>query len=724
MLPANRTLPETDRRRKVGLVRPDAVQKDSGRLREFEIVAKGEPEALPENAIHLHLGEIAARHPSKIAISDGASQINYSRLNADVVSWKGLIETLAPEGSAIGILQPAPARHIVAVLATIAAGCIAVPLEPGGSGEGVSHTAVAAHLTAIIGTGPRPDSLAPDIRWINMGATSAATVAVASAPASVMAPAIIHFVTEVDGRSTGIVNSQQSLLGRVHHQIDACKITAADVILSLSARSSFTFCIDMLAAILSGATLQTIDDFGGGPEGVRARVQRSTIAGFSPALLDVVLGNAPQGAFHCLRIARIFGSPPTSEVAALRTVLGATCRIQIGYSWAGAPGPQWFAQQESADASSPPPLDLALADTSFRIRRKDGSNAATGETGELVVVSAYACLGRWENGGLVPVDPNPDNADERVWATGVLAQLTDDGLFRLVDRTVADATPIGPTAKATSAAPKAVTPTLFLFPGSVGYGPSLAALNASLAKTAKIVPIRYPNLAQILNGEADLASMVDAAVKQIGGAQPEGDLRFLGHSLGGAVAVETAARFLDQGRLVKFLGILDTSLEPEPKSGHLRETFARSVRRIRENPVSIQRLGLRALAKVTVRIGREAQAVRAMDAYTKGQFNSSCFRLKQELQEVLRAKAFYGWLAAPRIQLPIPATLFRCARPGMSPTIGWDRVFTDLEVIPVAGTHVELVVEPYIATNRPLIERAVVQTYSAVELTRLGGQPA
>ena len=44
----------------------------------------------------------------------------------------------------------------------------------------------------------------------------------------------------------------------------------------------------------------------------------------------------------------------------------------------------------------------------------------------------------------------------------------------------------------------AAPPVLFLLPGSLGYGASLAALTASIREIAHVVPIRYPDLGKIL----------------------------------------------------------------------------------------------------------------------------------------------------------------------------------------------------------------------------------
>lgn len=260
-------------------------------------------------------------------------------------------------------------------------------------------------------------------------------------------------------------------------------------------------------------------------------------------------------------------------------------------------------------------------------------------------------------------------------------------------------------------------PILFLLPGSLGYGPSLTELAASVAKVARVAPVRYPDLSTILNGRNTLQHMAEAVVEQIVRLQPSGDIRLLGHSVGGAVAFEVATLLLAAGRSVRFVGLLDTSLMGERSS--YWQMITRTISRIRANRVTTSRMACRALAKLSAAIGSEARLSQMVDKYTAGQFNVTSFRLRLELQEVLREKAYFNWSSQPKAGLPIPVTLFRCERKGMPATLGWESLFAAVDVLPIVGGHVDLGMQPHVLTNSPIIVRAVIQTYCPVETIKI-----
>ncbi len=250
-------------------------------------------------------------------------------------------------------------------------------------------------------------------------------------------------------------------------------------------------------------------------------------------------------------------------------------------------------------------------------------------------------------------------------------------------------------------------PLVFLLPGSVGYGPSLAMFGAELDDVVRVASIRYPDLGSMLRGRGSVVAMAEAAVRQIALVQPDGDVRLLGYSLGGGVAFEVASRLIAAGRSVKFFGVLDTSVDSH--AGLYRETIARTIQRIRSHRVTVYRMFCRAVAKGIARFSWEVRFAALLDRNWRGRLAGTHFMLKLELEEVLRMRAFGDWRdePKPKPKLPIAATLFRCNRTGASPDLGWRALFEELEIVPIAGGHLDLMIEPSLAWNRPLIAGAL-----------------
>jgi acyl-CoA synthetase (AMP-forming)/AMP-acid ligase II/thioesterase domain-containing protein len=253
-------------------------------------------------------------------------------------------------------------------------------------------------------------------------------------------------------------------------------------------------------------------------------------------------------------------------------------------------------------------------------------------------------------------------------------------------------------------------PHLVMLPGSIGYGPSLAAFGAQLSKTAHVIPIRYPDLTSALTGCGSVDHMATLALEQINAVHPRGDIRLIGYSLGGGVAFEVAARLIAEGRSVKFLGILDTNIGP--RRSDYRETLSRTLQRVRSHRVTMYRMLCRAIAKCVARLHWEVKFCRILDARIWTRLAGTRFMLKLELEEILRMQEFGRWVASAKPRLPITGTLFLCNRRGSPAHLGWDSLFAKLEVIPIAGGHLDLVIDPHLTVNRPVIERAITSSYS------------
>lgn len=256
---------------------------------------------------------------------------------------------------------------------------------------------------------------------------------------------------------------------------------------------------------------------------------------------------------------------------------------------------------------------------------------------------------------------------------------------------------------------QATRPPLFLVPGSIGYGPSLSAFGATFSGIAHVSTIRYPDLGAMIAAQSTIADMAAYAMDQIRQIQPTGDVRLVSYSLGGAVAFEIARQSIAEGRTVAFFGVLDTNLGSE--RGGFGEAISRLVQRIWDHRVTVYRVACRSLSKAIIRLGRGQLLARVLELKLWKYFPATRFMLKLEGEEVLRMRAFRNWTKQAHHQLPIAGTVFSCRRPRLSSRLGWDRLVEQLEVIPISGEHLNLMIEPHLSINQPLIERALIATY-------------
>ena len=174
------------------------------------------------------------------------------------------------------------------------------------------------------------------------------------------------------------------------------------------------------------------------------------------------------------------------------------------------------------------------------------------------------------------------------------------------------------------------SPALVLLPGSMGYGPSLAAFGAELGKVAHVIAIRYPDLASVLAGQGSVDVMADSAMDQINAADPRGKMRFsLIHWAGASHLMVT--RLIAAGRSVEFLGILDTSIEASESRS--QETLSRTLQRNRSHRATVHRLLCRAVAKCVARLHGEVGFYRFLDETVWNKFATTRFILRLELRK-------------------------------------------------------------------------------------------
>jgi thioesterase domain-containing protein len=120
----------------------------------------------------------------------------------------------------------------------------------------------------------------------------------------------------------------------------------------------------------------------------------------------------------------------------------------------------------------------------------------------------------------------------------------------------------------------------------------------------------------------------------------------------------------------------------------------------------------RTASKWVARFGWQVPFCRLLDNGILSRLTDTRFILKLELEEVLRMQAFDRWRLADKSRLPITGTIFACNRRSAQIGLGWVSLFEHTDIVPIVGGHLDLVVEPHVTVNLPVVQRAVAASYA------------
>jgi thioesterase domain-containing protein/acyl carrier protein len=102
---------------------------------------------------------------------------------------------------------------------------------------------------------------------------------------------------------------------------------------------------------------------------------------------------------------------------------------------------------------------------------------------------------------------------------------------------------------------------LFIVPGLMGDGPSLADFRRGLVGQVHFHTLVLPNVDSPASLISSIPRTAETLVRQINERQPSGPIYLCGYSIGGMIAHDTANLLLKAGRDVRLLGLLDSFLK-------------------------------------------------------------------------------------------------------------------------------------------------------------------
>ena len=225
-------------------------------------------------------------------------------------------------------------------------------------------------------------------------------------------PAIVLYTSGSTGQPKGIVLSQATVLTRTRNNIVAMHLSPADRFLSLWRPWHDRGLVASMVALLGGSLQFVLNISATGASLLLdlIRDRQVTIIWGVPAVLRLLFeADAAAPALASLRVVRTFGDRLLStECAAWRAALPETCHLAITYGQTESTTAQWYVPRDFTADVAALPTGYLLPEHEYAILDDDGTPAAEGEVGELVLRSRFVALGEWEHGAVVAGRLRPD----------------------------------------------------------------------------------------------------------------------------------------------------------------------------------------------------------------------------------------------------------------------------------------------------------------------------
>jgi len=357
----------------------------------------------------------AARYPDRIALDTPSETWTYARLRDEVLALAAALQALAasPDGDTPGrvaICAGNTAQHVTALLATLAAGKVWVPLnarsttaelarliaatEPGivvtdAAGLALVGETVgdAAHIA--LDASDAPHNLAALLRAY-AGQTPLPVTANREATQA------IKFTGGTTGLPKGVMQPRRAWVANIVNQIHTWQLTPEDryVVAAPVTHGTSTYLLPILA---QGGALVFLDEHSPAAITAAFRTRGGTIAFMPPTLIYMLMAQpgVSRADFPALRSLVYGGAPmPADKVAQVCDFFG----LVVGATYGQTEAPQIVTALTPADLADPANQGSAGRATWFStlgIMDANGQLLPAGQSGEVVVRGDLVMTGYW-----------------------------------------------------------------------------------------------------------------------------------------------------------------------------------------------------------------------------------------------------------------------------------------------------------------------------------------
>lgn len=380
----------------------------------------------------------AATGPERIAVRFAGTSTSYRAL--DQRSNQIANRTLALRGKEkvpVGLLMSQGAALIAAILGTLKANKIYVPLDPALPVDQLAQLASDAKLQLLIA----------DQAHIALAKTVGGTLAVrdleldgsTEAPPDIASRdsiAYVYYTSGSTGRPKGIADTHGNVLHNILRYTNSLRISPSDRLTLLQAPTFSGAVSSMFAALLNGATVCPWDLRRDGLSGLSRWIDHEGISIYHsvPSIFRAVASSG--GQFDSIRVVRLEGDQATQEDAeAFKRAFGGRSVLVngLGATECGIVR-QYCIDRTTQIQPGSLPIGYPVDDVTMSIVDEDGRAVAEGEIGEVVVASPYLATGYWQRPDLTRKAFGINSAGIRTYRTGDMGRMGSDGCVTLLGR--------------------------------------------------------------------------------------------------------------------------------------------------------------------------------------------------------------------------------------------------------------------------------------------------
>jgi amino acid adenylation domain-containing protein len=388
---------------------------------------------------------VAAALPDQVAVVSPGSLRTFAQLDAESDAVAAALSAADPGQQPVAMLLDHGVSGVVGLLGALKLGRPVVPLDPLVPAARLQQIVEVAGVRCCLSDAAHASlagSLGPGVTTIvdiGRAASGAAARQPRLAAAKLTDVTVIVFTSGSTGTPKGVVWTHGTLLNEAYAGAERLGFAPGDrvgLVLPYTFAAGLTV---LFFALLNGAAVHMYDPRTSGvlelPDFIAAH--RLTTLSVTPSLLRSLVGVlAPARTLTDLRLLMICGEPVYGDdIAGVRPHLSRACAC---VNWCGASeiGSLSFCAlgAEAPLPQGPMPAGLPAAGKQVALYREDGTPAAQGETGEVVVTSAFTAAGYWNGDPSIASRFSVGADGRRTYRTGDLGRFDANGALTLLGR--------------------------------------------------------------------------------------------------------------------------------------------------------------------------------------------------------------------------------------------------------------------------------------------------